>query len=147
MHGVSAAVDAQTLGGAITQAVGLADNDDSFTNTAGASGILAVQIAAAISQASLPSQVALQGYAYALLYSHNPFTGQVVLNAAISEGQLTPLLTQASVARKCLQAMWNTVHACVHHRHMHGLCDLGVWPRKISGKNADPKAVFLYLLR
>ncbi len=96
--GVHAAVDAQTLGGAITQAGGLVDNDLSLTFDNEAT--LAGQIATAISQARLPPQVALQGYAYALSYSQNDFTAEAVLNAVMSEGQLTPLLTQARVASK-----------------------------------------------
>lgn len=94
--GVNAAVDAQTLGGAITQAGGLVENDPSLTLDNDAT--LAGQIATAISQARLPPQVALQGYAYALSYSQNDFTAEAVLNAVMIEGQLTPLLTQASVA-------------------------------------------------
>ncbi len=96
--GVHAAVDAQTLGGAITQAGGLVDNDLSLTFDNEAT--LAGQIATAISQARLPPQVALQGYAYALSYSQNDFTAEAVLKAVMSEGQLTPLLTQARVASK-----------------------------------------------
>ena len=100
-------------GGAITQAGGLVENDDSLTTDNDVT--LAGQIATPISQARLPPQVALQGYAYALSYSQNSFTGQTILNAVMSAGQLTPLLTQASVASSCLQAMWNSVHACVQH--------------------------------
>ncbi len=94
IDGVNAAVDAQRVGGAITQAGGLADNVIvNYINLAG-------QIAAAISQASLLPQVALQGYAYALLYSKNSITDQVTLNAVGNTGQLTPTLTQASVVCK-----------------------------------------------
>jgi hypothetical protein len=61
IDGVNAAVDAQMLGGAITQAGGLVDNDLSLTFDNDAT--LAGQIATAISQAGLAPQVALQGYA------------------------------------------------------------------------------------
>ncbi|KAL0046661.1 hypothetical protein WJX82_006521 [Trebouxia sp. C0006] len=84
-------VDAQTLGGAITQAGGLVDNDLSLTFDNEAT--LAGQIATAISQARLPPQVALQGYAYALSYSQNDFTAEAAKGLGVDAAEISGIIT------------------------------------------------------
>ena len=106
-----AAVDAKTLGGAIIQAVAGEDDFDYVNLT-----LVAGEIAAAISQANLPPQHAIEAYAYALSYSTVGGTyGEVVLSAVASDGQLAQLFDQV---RNLFRLFHAAKHCCKVRIHI-----------------------------
>ena len=92
------AADAKILGGAISQATDQQQSYDTNGHSfAEFARTLAGNIVAAVSQANLPPQVAIQGYAYALSYSQNDLDNEILLSAVAHIGQLAQLLTEASL--------------------------------------------------